>query len=105
MYWSFARLSAVTRDYKPRAKIIRTVAQSRSILSFKNQNEKYVGNKNKGKGNGAGLAWESQSHCFADEFVITHAHSLGTGTQHETSQGNCRTMSSIIIKLITSSLL
>jgi len=56
MYWSFARLSAVTRNYKPRAKIIRTVAQSRSILSFKNQNEKYVGNKNKGKGNGAGLA-------------------------------------------------
>ena len=57
------------------------------------------GNKNKGKGNGAGLAWENQSHCFADEFVITHAHSFGTDTQHEYSQGNCRTMSSIIIKL------
>ena len=28
------------------------------------------GNKNKGKGHGAGLVWESQSHCFADEFVI-----------------------------------
>ena len=26
------------------------------------------------KGNGAGLAWESYSHCFADEFVIIHAH-------------------------------
>ena len=38
------------------------------------------GNKNKGKGNGAGLAWESQSHCFADEFPFTHAHSFGTDT-------------------------
>ena len=57
------------------------------------------GNKNKGKGNGAGLAWESQSHCFADEFVITHAHSFGSDTQHDFSQGHCRTMSSIIIKL------
>ena len=26
------------------------------------------GNRNKRKGNGAGLTWESQSHCFADEF-------------------------------------
>ena len=58
------------------------------------------GNKNKGIGNGVGLAWESQSHCFADEFVIyTHAHSFGTDTQHDYSQGNCRTMSSIIIEL------
>ena len=57
------------------------------------------GNKNKGKGNGAGLAWECQSHWFADEFLITHAHSFGTDTQHEYSQENCRTMSSIIIKL------
>ena len=32
-----------------------------------------AGNKNKGKGNGAGLAWESQSHCFADQYVkLTH---------------------------------
>ena len=57
------------------------------------------GNKNKGKGSGAGLAWENQSHCFADEFVITHAHSFGTDTHHDNSQGNCRTMS-IIIKLV-----
>ena len=57
------------------------------------------GNKNKGKGNGAGLAWEGQSHCFADEFVFTQAHSFGTDTQHDYSQGNCRTMLSIIIKL------
>jgi len=56
-----------------------------------------TGNKNKGKGNGAGLAWESKSHCFADEFVIAHAHSFGADTQHDYSQGNCRTMSSIII--------
>ena len=53
----------------------------------------------KERGNGGGLAWESQSHCFADEFGITHAHSFGTDTQHDYSQGNCRTMSSIIIKL------
>ena len=38
------------------------------------------GNRNKGKGNGAGLAWESHSHCFADEFGITHAHFFGTDT-------------------------
>ena len=56
------------------------------------------GNTNKEKGNGAGLVLESQSHCFADEFVITHAHFL-VDTQHDYSQGNCRTMSSIIIKL------
>ena len=54
-------------------------------------------NKNKGKGDDAGLAWESQSHCFADEFVITHVHSFGTDTQHDYSQGNCRIMLSIII--------
>ena len=41
------------------------------------------GIKIKGKGNGAGLAWESQSHFFADGFVITHAHSFGTGIQHD----------------------
>jgi len=52
---------------------------------------------NKGKGNGAGLAWESQSHCFADEFGITHAHSSGADTQHDYSQGTYRTVSSIII--------
>ena len=43
---------------------------------------------NKGKGNGTGLAWESQSHCFADKFGITHAHSFGTDTQHDYSKGN-----------------
>jgi len=53
----------------------------------------------KGKGNSAGLAWKSQSHCFADKFGIIHAHSVNTDTQHDYSQGNCRTMSSIIIKL------
>ena len=58
-----------------------------------------TGNKNKGKENGAGLAWESQLHCFADEFGIPHTHSFGTGTQHDYSQGNCRTMSSIINNL------
>ena len=39
----------------------------------------WAGNKNKGMGNGAALAWESQSHCFADEC----AHSFGTDTQHD----------------------
>ena len=58
-----------------------------------------AGNKNKGKGNGPGLALESQPHCFAEEFVITNANSFGTDTQHDYSQGNCRTMLSIIIKL------
>ena len=51
------------------------------------------GNRNKGKGNGAGLAWESQSHCFADKFGNTHAHSFGTDTQHDYSQGHfCRVL-------------
>ena len=56
-----------------------------------------IWNRIKGKGNGAGLAWERQSHYFADEFGITHAHSFGTDTQHDYSQGNFRTMSSMII--------
>ena len=47
------------------------------------------GNKNKGKGNGAGLAWESQSHCFADEFPLTHAHSFGTAHKHDVSAPWC----------------
>ena len=51
------------------------------------------------KGNGAGLAWESQSHCFADKFGKPYTHSYGTDTQHDYSQGSCRTMLSIIIKL------
>ena len=38
------------------------------------------GNRNKGKGNGAGLARESQSHCFADGFLIIHAHFFVTDT-------------------------
>jgi len=58
-----------------------------------------LGNRNKGKGNGAGLAWESQSHCFADEFGIPYTHSFGTDTQHDYGQKYCITMSSIIIKL------
>ena len=41
-----------------------------------NFNPTHAGNNNNGKGNGAGLARESQSHCFADEFGITHAHSF-----------------------------
>jgi len=44
-----------------------------------------VGNKNKGKGNGAGLARESQSHCFADEFGITHTHTLLVQTHNMTT--------------------
>ena len=51
------------------------------------------------EGNGAGLAWESQSHCFADKFDKSYTHSFGTDTQHAYSQGNCRIMSSIIFKL------
>ena len=39
-----------------------------------------AGNRNEGKGNGAGLAWESKSHCFADKFGIPYTHSFGTGT-------------------------
>ena len=31
--------------------------------------------------------------------VITHAHSFGTDTQHDYSQGNFRKMSLIIIKI------
>ena len=57
------------------------------------------GKRNKGKGNGAGLARESKSHCFADKFGKPYTHSFGTDTQHDYNQGNCRTMSSIIIKL------
>ena len=57
------------------------------------------GNRKKGKGNGAGLARESQSHCFADKFDKFYSHSFGTDTQHDYSQGNCRTMLSLIIKL------
>ena len=60
---------------------------------------KLSGNRNKGKGNGAGLAWESQSHCFADKFGKPYTHSFGTDTQHDYSQGNCRTMLSITDKL------
>jgi len=55
-------------------------------------------NMNKGKGNGAGLAWESQSHCFADQYGNL-THTLLEQTQHDYSRGNCRTMSSIIINL------
>ena len=36
------------------------------------------GNTNKGKGNGAGMAFN----------IITHAHSFGTDTQHDYSQGS-----------------
>ena len=46
------------------------------------------GNRNKGKGNGAGVAWENQSHCFADHYGKLYKHSSGTDTQHDYSQGN-----------------
>ena len=59
----------------------------------------WPGNRTKGKGNGAGLAWESQSHCFADQYGNFYTHSSGTDTQQDFSQWNCRTMLSIIIKL------
>ena len=55
------------------------------------------GIRNKGKGNGAGLARESQSHCFTDQYGNLYTHS--SGTQPDYSQGNCRTMLSIKIKL------
>ena len=59
------------------------------------------GNRNIGKGNGAGPARESQSHCFADQYrkltntLLVQTHNMTT----DYSQGNCRTMSSIIIEL------
>ena len=54
---------------------------------------------NKEKRNGAGLAWESQSHCFADKFGKPYTHSFDTDTQHDYSQRNCRTMLPIIVKI------
>ena len=66
------------------------------------------GNKNKGKGNDIGLAWDSQVHCFADRFFISHAHFFVTDTQHNNSVKEIvQKMSSIIMKLEikTSSLL
>ena len=38
------------------------------------------GNRDKGKGNGAGLPWESQSHCFADELhtLLVQKHNMTT---------------------------
>ena len=65
-----------------------------------NYNRPKTGNSNKGKRNGAGLAWESKSDCFADKFGKPYTHSFGTDTQHDYIQGNCRTMLSIIIKLM-----
>ena len=60
----------------------------KTIINNINVTRDKPGNRNKGKGNGAGLAWESQSHWFADKFGITHAHSFGTDTQYDYSQGN-----------------
>ena len=34
------------------------------------------GNRNKGKGNCAGLAWESQSHCFAHNCSVNFTHTF-----------------------------
>ena len=49
------------------------------------------------------LVWSEKASRAALQtsslLVITHSHSFGTDTQHDYSQGNCRTMSSIIIKL------
>ena len=43
-------------------------------------------NKNRWKGNGAGLARESQSHCFADQYGKLYTHSFGTDTHtHDVS--------------------
>jgi hypothetical protein len=75
MYWSFARLSAVTRNYKPRAKIIRAVAQSRSILSFKNQNENMYGIRIKGRE--MALVWhEKASRTALQTSSLLHMHTL-----------------------------
>ena len=50
-----------------------------------------AGNKNKGKGNGAGLAWESQSHCFADKYVkLTHTLLVQTITVKEITEQCCQ---------------
>ena len=40
-----------------------------------------------------------RKQCFADQYGKLHTHSFGTDTQHDYSQGYCRTMLSIIIKL------
>ena len=37
--------------------------------------------------------------CFAEKFGKPYTHSFGKDTQHDYSQGSCRTMSLIIIKL------
>ena len=44
------------------------------------------------------LVWHEKASRFADEFGIPYTNSFGTDTQQDYSQGNCRTMSSIIIK-------
>ena len=56
--------------------------------------------RNRNNGKKMALVWyeKSQSHCFADEFGIPYTHSLGRDTQHGCSQGNGRTMLSIINK-------
>ena len=72
------------------------------LLALHNTSETNVinpGNRNKGKGNGAGVPWESQPHCFVGKFGNPYTHSFGTDTQHDYSHGNCRTFSSILIKL------
>ena len=40
------------------------------------------------------MAWESQWHCFADGFLITHAHFLVQTPPLDYAQEKCRTMSS-----------
>jgi len=46
------------------------------------------------------LVWhEKASRTALQASSILHEHSFGTDTQHDYSQGYCRTMSSIMIKL------
>jgi len=48
------------------------------------------------------LVWHEKASCSAlQTSPLSHTHTLafGTDTQHDYSQGNCRTMSSIMIKL------
>ena len=46
------------------------------------------------------LVWhEKASRTALQTSSVLHTHSFGTDKQHDYNQGNCGTMSSIIIKL------
>ena len=66
-------------------------------LDFLNSDLRWSGAGNKNKGQRE-RKWRYEK-ASRRRFGITHAHSFGTDTQHDHSLGNCRTMSSIIIKL------